>query len=204
VLTDGRGRFRPLGLAVLLAVPLAAAAGLAVRLAPAAPGRPPSPAGGSDRVAPLPPAEPARLRIPAIGVTAPVRPLGLAADGTMQPPAGNDLAGWYRGSPAPGALGPAVIAGHVDSRHGPAVFFRLRELRPGDRVLVDRVDGTTAVFRVDLLERHPKTAFPTRRAYGDIDHAGLRLITCTGRFDRAAGSYRDNLIVYASLVEGAR
>jgi hypothetical protein len=95
--------------------------------------------------------------IPAVGVTAPVRPLGLAADGTMRPPAGDDLAGWYQGSPAPGAPGPAVIAGHVDSRHGPAVFFRLRE----------------------------------------------RLITCTGRFDRAAGSYRDNLIVYASLVGGA-
>lgn len=207
MLTDGRGRPLLVGLAVAvpLAALLAAAAGLAARPeAAASPERqPPSPGHGPQRVAALPAAEPARLRIPAIEVTAAVGPLGLAADGTMQPPPGNDLAGWYAGSPAPGALGPAVIAGHVDSRHGPAVFFRLRELRPGDRVLVDRVDGTTAVFRVDLLERHPKAAFPTGWVYGDIDHAGLRLITCTGRFDRAAGSYRDNLIAYASLVESS-
>ena len=94
-------------------------------------------------------------------------------------------------------MGPAVLAGHVDSTAGPAVFWRLRDLAPGDEVLVDRADGTTARFTVTRVERHPKDAFPTDEVYGPTTGAELRLITCGGEFDRAARSYRDNVVVFA-------
>lgn len=148
----------------------------------------------------LPPSPPVRLRIPAAGVNAEVVRLGLRQDGTMEVPDSYSVAGWYVRAPTPGEMGPAVIAGHVNSKNGPAVFYRLRELRPGDRVRVSRRDGTVVSFRVDKVEQHPKAAFPTEKVYGDIDHAGLRLITCGGSFDESAGHYRDNMVVYASAV----
>jgi sortase (surface protein transpeptidase) len=149
---------------------------------------------------PLPTARPVHLRIPAIGVDSSLVDLGLAADGTLQVPADGGVAGWFTGGPAPGTRGPAVVAAHVDWDHEPGVFSRLRELRRGDEVDVARRDGTTARFTVLTVEQYPKDAFPTERVYGDIDHAGLRLITCGGEFDRASRSYRENVVVYAGLV----
>ena len=108
-------------------------------------------------------------------------------------------AGWYRLGPAPGARGAAVIAGHVDTTRGPAVFFRLGALRPGDLVRVRRQDETTATFRVDSVETVPKSAFPTAKVYGPVPYAGLRLITCGGPFDRRSGHYDDNFVVYGHL-----
>ena len=67
-------------------------------------------------------------------------------------------------------------------------------------VVVDRSDGTTATFRVDRVEEHAKDDFPTDEVYGDIDHAGLRLITCGGTFDEDTGDYTDNVVVFASLI----
>jgi sortase (surface protein transpeptidase) len=90
-----------------------------------------------------------------------------------------------------------VIAGHVDSKRGPAVFFRLPDLGRGDRIFVDRADGTTAVFAAQRIERHGKNAFPTDEVYGDTPDSQLRLITCGGKFDRKAHSYVDNVIVFA-------
>jgi hypothetical protein len=145
-------------------------------------------------------APPVRIRIPAIGVDSALIALGLAADATLQVPVDGSVAGWFTGSPTPGEHGPAVIAAHVDWNHAPGVFFHLRDLEPGAEVAVDRADGTTARFEVLEVEQYPKDAFPTERVYGDIDHAGLRLITCGGSFDRAARSYRDNVVVYAGLV----
>ena len=145
-------------------------------------------------------APPVRIRISAIGVDSALIALGLAADGTLQVPVDGSVAGWFTGSPTPGEHGPAVIAAHVDWNHSPGVFFHLRDLEPGAEVAVDRADGTTARFEVLEVEQYPKDAFPTERVYGDIDHAGLRLITCGGSFDRAARSYRDNVVVYAGLV----
>ena len=149
----------------------------------------------------LPEAEPLAVAIPSIDLgTPPLASLGLLADGSLEVPEDYDVAGWYRGGPAPGELGPAVVAGHVDSAaEGPAVFFRLAELRPGAEILVDRADGTTAVFTVDRVAQYPKDAFPTTEVYGDTDHAALRLITCGGSFDRASGNYRDNIVVFARL-----
>jgi sortase (surface protein transpeptidase) len=107
--------------------------------------------------------------------------------------------GWYDRSPTPGQLGPAVLAGHVDWKGKRGAFYGLRELRPGDTIVVDRADGTVATFRVDRVEAHPKDDFPADEVYGDIDHAGLRLITCGGAFDKETGEYLDNIIAFASL-----
>jgi sortase (surface protein transpeptidase) len=147
---------------------------------------------------------PVTLDVPAIGVHAPVAATGLNADGTIEvPPLGSGLAGWYEHSPTPGERGPAVVLGHVDSaRSGPGVFFDLPALLPGDIVAVTRADGSTARFRVDRVAEYPKSAFPTAAVYGDLDHAGLRLITCGGAFDPVERSYESNVIVYASAVAG--
>ncbi|RBY80668.1 class F sortase [Geodermatophilus sp. TF02-6] len=147
----------------------------------------------------LPASEPVTVRIPALGVRSAVMRLGLERDGSMQVPPGAHPVGWYVGSPTPGQLGPAVLAGHVDWDGERGAFYGLRELRPGDAVAVDRADGTTATFRVDRVEEHTKDDFPSDEVYGDLDHAGLRLITCGGAFDEDTGDYLDNVIVFASL-----
>ncbi|MDQ1701539.1 MAG: hypothetical protein QOF57_791, partial [Frankiaceae bacterium] len=127
-------------------------------------------------------------------------PLGLAADGSLEVPPSGFPAGWFTGGPTPGETGPAVIAGHVDMNGSAGVFYELRRVRAGDSVLVSRADGTTATFRVSSVATYPKKAFPTDLVYGNLDHAGLRLITCGGAFDRSARSYTDNIIVFADLV----
>lgn len=152
----------------------------------------------------LPASAPLVLVIPAIGVDTPLLRLGLTDEGAMQVPAPGpnyDHAGWYQHSPSPGSLGPAVIAGHLDSaKYGPSVFFRLGSLRPKDRVLITRADGSVAVFAVDDVRRYQKNRFPTQLVYGNTNNAALRLITCGGPIDRNTGSYRDNIVVRASLV----
>ena len=169
-------------------------ASAAVVAPPAFPG--PAPAGPAAAAGP---GAPVQIRIDAIGVSAPVDPLGLNPDGTLETPTDFDRAGYWTGRPNPGAVGPAIIVAHVDSKTGPAVFYRLRDLTPGDEVTVTRADGSEAVFLVDRLERHPKDAFPTDAVYGPTPGATLRLITCDGSFDRSSGHYRDNLIAFAHL-----
>ena len=144
-------------------------------------------------------ADPARVRIPAIGVDAAVFRLAVDAQGVLPAPPTNEGTGWWRAGPEPGEPGPAVIVGHVDGREGPAVFFRLRELVPGAEIAVDRVDGSTAVFAVERVERHPKDAFPTEAVYGHTPDARLRLVTCGGEFDRSTRHYVDNVVVFATL-----
>jgi sortase (surface protein transpeptidase) len=123
--------------------------------------------------------------------------LGLAADGTMEVPGDYGLAGWFTGGSMPGQDGPAVIAGHVDSKTGPAVFYRLGDLRPGDSVRVRRADGAWLAFEVTATAHYPKDEFPTEAVFGPVPGPVLRLITCTGAFDRASGHYLDNLVVTA-------
>jgi sortase (surface protein transpeptidase) len=144
-------------------------------------------------------APPVRIRIPAIGVSAAVVRLGLNRDGTLQVPEDFGVTGWFTGGPAPGETGPAVIAGHIDSRRGPAVFYRLHALRPGDRVAVERADGTTVQFAVEGSAQYPKRAFPTEAVFGPSPDPLLRLITCGGAFDRSTRHYRDNVVVTARL-----
>jgi sortase (surface protein transpeptidase) len=148
----------------------------------------------------LPLSAPVRLEIPAIGVSAPLVRLGLNADGTMQVPGDFQVAGWFTGGPQPGQLGPAVIAGHVDSQSGPAVFYRLRDLHPGDQVRVVRADHRVVRFRVDALASFPKQALPDDAVFGATTTPALRLITCAGSFDWSRHSYRDNLVVSATRV----
>jgi hypothetical protein len=143
------------------------------------------------------PARPVRIEIPSIGVDAPIVPLGLNPDRTLAVPSDFGDAGWWTGGPRPGERGPAVIVGHVDSYTGPAVFFRIDDLPPGARIAVVRRDGTRARFVVLGSERYPKQRFPTARVYGRTRDAQLRLITCSGVFDRASGHYLDNTVVYA-------
>jgi sortase (surface protein transpeptidase) len=140
---------------------------------------------------------PMRIQIPAIATSAPVDPLGLNADGTLQVPTDFARAGWYTGRPPPGATGPAVIVAHVDSKSGPAAFARLRDLKPGDQVTVTRADRSDVVFVIDRLETAPKNAFPTSAVYDPTPGATLRLITCGGSFDHATGHYLDNEIAFA-------
>lgn len=146
---------------------------------------------------------PVSLSIPALGVTSPMLTLGLNPDGTVQVPSLDDpdsKAGWYKGSPTPGSIGPAIVLGHIDSKkYGPGVFYKIGSLDPGQEVDVTRKDGTVAVFTVDGVRTYAKDQFPTKDVYGNIDHAGLRLITCGGTFDPNKGSYENNIVVYASL-----
>jgi sortase (surface protein transpeptidase) len=146
--------------------------------------------------------EPVHLAIPAIGVSTGLVPLGLNQDGTIAvPPLGRAApAGWYRYLATPGEVGPAVILGHVDSaRDGPAVFYRLIDLRAGDQVSVRRADGQTAVFTVTRVEEYAKSHFPTGAVYGAQGHPELRLVTCGGEFDKVHRQYRGNVVVYATF-----
>ncbi len=157
--------------------------------------------GPSIAVPPMAKSPPVRVKIPAIGVDSSLMALGLLDDGTMQTPPTGFPAGWYTGGPTPGQLGPAVIAGHVDWAGRPGVFFGLRMLKPGDGITVARTDGTTASFRVTLVQEFSKAAFPTGAVYGNLDHPGLRLITCGGSFDQQAHSYRDDIVAFADLIQ---
>jgi sortase (surface protein transpeptidase) len=140
------------------------------------------------------------IRIPAIGVSAPVVALGLNPDRTLEVPRRWGDAGWYAGGPEPGERGPAVMAGHVDSTSGPAVFYRLGQLRRGAFVHIRRADHSVVGFRVEGVERWPKDRFPTRRVYRPTTRSTLRLITCGGSFSSATGHYLDNVIVYATRI----
>ncbi|MFK0181793.1 class F sortase [Streptomyces xanthochromogenes] len=145
---------------------------------------------------------PTSISIPAIGVHHALLSLGQNKDGTLEVPPMSDVSapGWYRNSPAPGQVGPAVILGHIDGTTGAkGVFYALGALRPGDTVSVTRSDNTVAVFRIDGVNTYPKDAFPTLTVYGNTTNPQLRLITCGGRFDHATRHYLDNTVAYATL-----
>ena len=147
----------------------------------------------------LPESDPVAVSIPRIGVRSTLVELGIDAAGAMEVPQDPALAGWFSRGAAPGALGPAVIAGHVTWDGAPAVFHRLGTVRRGDEVTVNRKDGKTAIFTVTRVARFAKSEFPSRAVYGAIDHAGLRLITCGGTYDAARHRYLDNVVVFAKL-----
>jgi hypothetical protein len=143
---------------------------------------------------------PVTLAIPAIGVSVGLSTLGLNADGTVQVPTDVARPGWFDLGPTPGQLGSAVILGHVDSTQGPAVFFRLADLVPGDPVTVVLADGSTARFVVTSTVQYLKTGFPDLEVYGNHGSSELQLVTCGGAFDSGTGHYLSNVVVYTSLV----
>lgn len=146
--------------------------------------------------------EPVLLEAPDINLSTELITLGKNDDGTLQVPERYDVAGWYKYSPTPGEVGPSVIAGHVDNYLGAAVFFYLKDLQTGQSIYVTRADGSRARFTVDKIELVDQQNFPTQQVYGNIDYAGLRLITCGGEFDPLTGHYLGNTIVYATYAPG--
>ncbi|MET7934378.1 class F sortase [Streptomyces sp. NPDC005322] len=154
------------------------------------------------RPGPALPRSPAtHLDIPSIGVSAPFTALSLDSTGMLIPPpdTDNNLVGWYQGGPSPGERGNAVVAGHVDTKVGPAVFYTLSSLKPGSKVDITREDGTIATFAVDKVQTFKKNAFPDQEVYGDTPDAQLRLITCGGAYDHAAKDYTANVVAFAHL-----
>jgi hypothetical protein len=199
-------RARVAGIAgVLLIAAGVAAVGVAASAQVHAPQPPQSAAGVIGRSArgpSLPRSLPVSVQIPAIGVNSKLLHLGLNSDGTVQVPSLETSAGeaaWYKYSATPGQIGSSVIEGHVDSAQGPAVFFRLGALRPGDSVDVTLANGITAIFRVTGVREYLKSRFPAQAIYGATDFAALRLITCGGDFDYATGHYLSSTVVFASL-----
>ncbi|MEU7240116.1 class F sortase [Streptomyces sparsogenes] len=154
------------------------------------------------RLGPALPRSPARhLDIPAIGVSAPFTELTLDRSGVLIPPPAdnNNLVGWFNGGPSPGERGNAIVAGHVDTKTGPAVFYLLSTLKKGGRVTITRADGIVVTFVVDSVETFSKADFPDDRVYGPTPDAQLRLITCGGSYDRNARDYTANVVVFAHL-----
>lgn len=149
---------------------------------------------------PLDASAPLRVEIPTLGITAPVGPLGLNPDGTLEVPRVFSRAGWYTGRPTPGQTGPAIVVAHRAGRRGPGAFWKLPDVQPGQEVVVTRADGRRVRFVVDRLEQHRKDAFPTEAVYGPTPETALRLITCGGPFEPSLGDrYRDNIIVFARM-----
>lgn len=155
----------------------------------------PAPPGGS--------AAPFQICIPVLRVDASMMQLGLNKDRTVEVPPLSRVgdAGWYKYSAEPGATGPSVILGHVDSaQYGQGIFYRLGQLHSGDKVVVSRGDGMIATFRVDKVSEVPKKHFPTDAVYGATSGPAIRLVTCGGKFDAASGNYLDNIIAYGTLL----
>lgn len=167
----------------------------------AASGAAPGTTSSGPAVPALPHSEPTRLSIPDIGVNAPFVPLTLDAAGKLNAPPenNNNLVGWYADGPTPGEPGNAIVAGHVDTTTGPAVFLLLSLLKPGSTAEITRADRTVVTFRVDSVETFAKDKFPDQRVYGDTPDPQLRIITCGGSYDHAKKDYRDNVVVFAHL-----
>ena len=179
------------------AIALTAALTLPAGHSTAPPAPVPAPFSAQPSSAAVTPIRATALRIPALELDSDLVELGVDADGVLVPPASPDVAGWFTGGAVPGERGPAVIAGHLDSRTGPGVFARLADVPVGAEVEVDRSDGSTARFRVVAVTVVGKDEFPTRQVYGPTPVAALSLITCGGQFDRATRHYRDNVVVSA-------
>jgi hypothetical protein len=144
---------------------------------------------------------PTHITVASVGINADVTPVGNDAAGSIEmPPLFAWTTGWYQYSPTPGELGPSIIVGHVDTYKGVSVFWKLREVKPDDIVEITRADGSVAKFKITALKQFEQANFPTQEVYGNIDYAGLRLITCGGAFNQATASYTQNTVVYASLI----
>ncbi|MFK0257965.1 class F sortase [Streptomyces sp. NPDC090445] len=155
--------------------------------------------GAGQAVPALARSEPQKITIPSLGVSSSLETLRLNPDGAMETPKDPGLAGWYEPGPTPGSQGPAVIAGHVTWNGAPAVFEKLKTMKAGDTIKVTRRDNKTVTFTVNRVAEYPKAKFPTLEVYKNVDHAGLRLVTCGGDFDPKTHYYNSNVVVFASM-----
>ena len=153
----------------------------------------------SPRLPPLAPT-PQRLHIPTLQVQAAIEQVGLDQAGNMDVPQDTNNVAWYRFGPAPGQAGNSVIAGHLDSKEGPAIFYRLGELAAGDEVIVSNSRGHLHRFRVTQVARYPFDQFPLHDVFGPTDKYRLNLITCEGVFDRGTKNYSHRIVVYTELI----
>ncbi|WP_290060044.1 class F sortase [Amycolatopsis solani] len=146
---------------------------------------------------------PTSVKIPKIGAESSLLAVAVKPDGSISVPSVHTpmQAAWYKLSPVPGDVGPAIVLGHVDGDKKPGIFYKLKDLTPGDEVDVDRSDGKKLKFVVDRVTQVPKETFPREAVYGNSDKPELRLITCGGAFDHAEHSYKDNIVVYAKLAD---
>ncbi|MFF3326907.1 class F sortase [Streptomyces sp. NPDC002889] len=168
---------------------------------PASTGPVPAASSPAADLAPLPRSAPKRIVIKEIDVDAPFTPLSIGPSGQLEAPPQDDknLVGWFKGGVTPGERGTAILAGHVDTKTGPAVFLLLSTLRPGSKVDISREDGSVATFKVDSVETFSKAQFPSERVYSDTPSPQLRLITCGGDYDKKAKDYTDNVVAFAHL-----
>jgi LPXTG-site transpeptidase (sortase) family protein len=143
---------------------------------------------------------PVRIAIPSIGVSAPVVPLGLNPDGTLQVPTVFSQTGWFTEGPEPGETGAAVIVGHLESLSGPGVFYQLHNLRVGAVISIRLRDRSIVRYVVDSMLRVSKSRFPTKLVYAHTKKPTLRLITCAGTMNPSTGHHPDNYIVFASIL----
>ncbi|WP_251052155.1 MULTISPECIES: sortase domain-bontaining protein [unclassified Streptomyces] len=141
---------------------------------------------------------PTGVRIPEVGLQAPLVPVQLPGNGKMPLPKDRARASWLASSVTPGERGTSIIAGHVDAPEGPAAFYNLSAVKPGMHIDVRRTDDTTARFTIDAVAVYPQDHFPAATVYGPTPGPSLRLLTCTG-WDAAARKYRDNVVVYATM-----
>jgi sortase (surface protein transpeptidase) len=149
-----------------------------------------------------PTARPSLLLIPKLGVDAVVEAVGVNSDGTMAVPSQPEHVAWYQLGAMPGDPGDALIDGHLDWWTGPAVFWHLASLRPGDQVNVVRVDGSELTFAVDSATSYPWNA----RTDGLVTTSGapsISLVTCSGTWDQRRQTYLNRLVVHATLVPTA-
>lgn len=143
-------------------------------------------------------ADPSLITISSLSLNAPFEPLGLQANHTIEVPKNNMGVGWFIYGAKPGAVGAFVVVGHLDSASGPAVFTNLNSIQLGDKIFITKTDGSVVVYKVDSLQKYSQNNFPTQAVYGPISYAGIRLITCSGVWDKKAGHYSQNLVVFGS------
>jgi hypothetical protein len=143
---------------------------------------------------------PTAIDVPSIGLHSSLVQLDQNDDGSVQVPSSFHVAGWYRRSVTPGQIGPTIILGHVDSKAGPGIFYRLGALHPGDRVTVNRANGTAVTFEITGVREYLKSQFPTIAVYGNTPVPTIRLVTCGGTFDRSTGHYLSNIVAYGRVV----
>lgn len=149
--------------------------------------------------APAAPSVPVTVEVPSLHIRSSLESLNLLPDGTMKPPTKFGVAGWYSDGTRPGAVGPAVIAGHIDSLDGPGIFLDLGRIKVGASIVVVTKTNQTFRFTVTDVQQYPKKNFPVSVVYGPTPVATLRLITCTGKFNYTTHHYLDNLVVTSVL-----